>query len=495
MSRPARQRPSARRVSCWVLGIAASLDSAYIAWRAGGDAGIVAGCVLVLLVCLPLAARLLRDPLDGPGIYATLSALCYGVMSLSWIGDTPPIPAPGVARGDVAQALVLVACGLLAFNVAARLAAGPARPRPPLTGGESDRMPVLLLVGLYVVGAVGLAIGLKVGAIGFNSDAAASTGTLAYNQGFQQLGLLGGLASGAFALWIFRRQDRRLLWLLFALVAGQVLGGFVTGYKQQALLPVLFVGAAYVSCCGRVPWKAVAIGVAAGILVLLPATIVYRSILRPSESAGATNVRTPGGLLDETADYLNVRFRLVDSVALIHTRTPAVYPYANGHRYTLLPALVAVPRALWPDKPILNDGLEFSHTYWEIPPTNLTATPLTQPGDLYRNFAWPGVLVGMAIWGLLVGMLTRCNGERRSPRLELVRVVALVVAVAFIDSDLPQLLAGASRTLLVASVVAWLALPGATAPPGFTRLRHAAGRLARPRLASPAHGVSQVRNH
>jgi hypothetical protein len=101
----------------------------------------------------------------------------------------------------------------------------------------------------------------------------------------------------------------------------------------------------------------------------------------------------------------------------------------------------------------------------------------------------------MAIWGLLVGMLTRCNGERRSPRLELVRVVALVVAVAFIDSDLPQLLAGASRTLLVASVVAWLALPGATAPPGFTRLRHAAGRLARPRLARPAHGVSQVRNH
>lgn len=492
MPRQIRLRAPARRTSRWILGIAAGAAGALVALSAGGDTGVVAGCMLVLLVCAPVAWRLSRDPLDAPAIYAMLSALCYGVMSLSWLGDAPPIPAPGVGQRDVAQALVLVACGLLAFGVAARLVAGPARQRPRLTGGESERVPVPLLAGLFAAGAVGLAIGLMVGAVGFNNDAGASAGVLAYGQVFQQLSLLGGLVAGALALWAFRRRDPRLQWLLVALVAGQVAAGFATGYKQQALLPVLIVGVAYVSCRGHVPWRAVATGAVVGILVLLPATIVYRSILRPDDPDTA-DVRSPAGLFDETADYLDVRFRLVDSVALIQTRTPAVYPYGNGRRYTLLPALIALPRVVWTDKPILNDGLEFSHTYWEVPPSITTATPLTQPGDLYRNFAWPGVLVGMAIWGLLVGMLTRLNGDRRSPRLELVRVVALVQVVAFVDADLPQLLAGASRTMLVAGAVAWLALPGAAAPPGYTRLLHAARRLARPRLPRPVHGIWPTR--
>ena len=484
MPHPTRQRPVARRMALWMAGVSACAAGVLVALRVGGDIGVSAGCVVVLLVCAPVIRRLARDPLDAPAIYLAVSAGCYGVMSLGWVGDVPSIPAPGVGQAEVAEALVLVAIGLLAFGAAARLAAGPVRPRPPLTGGESERVPVLLLVGLFAIGGLGLLIGLSVGAVGFNGDAGASAGVLAYGQAFAQLSLLGGLAAGAFALWVFRRQDIRLRWMLLALVAGQVLCGFASGYKQQALLPVLIVGAAYVSCHARVPWKAVAITAAAGILVLLPATIFYRSILRPV--AGAPSVRTPAGLAHETADYLNVRFRLVDSVALIQARTPEVYPYANGRRYTLLPALIALPRLVWADKPILNDGLEFSHTYWEVPPSITTATPLTQPGDLLRNFAWPGVIVGMAIWGALIGLLTRLNAARASPRLELVCLVALVQVVPFVDSDLPQLLAGASRTLLVAAVVAWLTLPGAAGPPGMMRVLGLIRRLRRP--ARPSAG-------
>jgi len=461
----------------WTIGLAGCAASLFVARSTAGDTAVVGGCALVLLVCAPTAARLLRDPLDPPGIYALLSGVCYGLMSLSWIGDVPPIPAPGVGPDEVSDALVLVACGLAAFGVAARLVAGPSRPRPPLTGGESARIPLLLLVGLFAVGATGMAAGLLVGAVGFSGDAGAGAGVLAYGQAFVQLSLLGALAAGALALWVFRRDDRRMLWLLAGLVAGQVLLGFVSGYKQQALLPVLLVGVAYVACRGRVPWKAVAISATVGVLVLLPATLVYRSILSTGDGVDRSYIRTPSGLVTETANYLNIRFRLVDSVAVIQSHTPAVYPYANGRRYTLLPALIAVPRAAWADKPILNDGLEFSLSYWQVPPRIKTATPLTQPGDLYRNFAWPGVLAGMAIWGLMIGALTRLNAARRSPRLELVCLVALVQVVPFIDADLPQLLAGASRTLAVAALVAWLALPGPAGPPGFARLRRLAAAL------------------
>jgi len=494
MPRPVRPRPAARRALLWIAGISASLPCVYGALRGDGGLAVVSGCALVLLACAPVAARLRRDPLDPPGIYIALSGACYGVMSLAWLGDPPAIPAPGVDQSHVAEALVLVAGGLLAFSIAARLGAGRVRPRPRLTGGEHEPIPLLLLLGLFAIGAAGLGIGLLIGAVGFNNDAGAAAGVLAYGQLFAQLSLLGALAIGAFALWVFRGHDR-YRWLLFGLMACQAVGGFATGYKQQALLPVLLVGVAYVSCRGRIPWRAVAVAGALGILVLLPATMLYRSILRPDAPGASSSVRTPAGLVGETSDYLNVRFRLVDSVALIQTRTPAVYPYGNGRRYTLLPALVVLPRAVWSDKPILNDGVEFSRTYWEVPPTITTATPLTQAGDLYRNFAWQGVLLGMAAWGLLVGLFARLNGARRSPRMELLWLVALVQVVPFVDSDLPQLIAGTSRTLLLAAIVAWLALPGASGPTGFARLVQAGARVPRGWLPRRVIGVPESQGH
>jgi len=469
-----RLRPAVH-ARCAAYAAACALSAGAALWS-DGNAAILAGAVLVALVCAPLVVRLRHDPLDPPGIYVTLSAFCYGVMSLSWLGATPPVAAPGVAQADVKSSLILVACGLAAFAVGARVVAGPVRPRPRLSGGDAQPVPVIL--GLFGIGVLGVIIGLRLGAVGFRSNTDVSAAVLPYAQIFQQLSLVGAVAAGALALSAFRRPSRRLTWLLVALVAVQVMGGFVSGYKQQALLPVLLVGVAYVSCHARVPWKAVAVGAAVAVFGLLPATIVYRVVVRPPSADTSVNVRTPGGLVHKTADYLEVRFRLIDSVAIIQARTPSMYPFANGRRYTLLPALVTLPRVVWPDKPILNDGLEFSHSYWEIPPNITTATPLTQAGDLYRNFGWPGVVIGMAIWGLAAGGLARLNAERRSPRLELVALVALVQIVPFIDNDLPQLIAATSRTLMIAGVIAWLALPGPTGPPGFARVVAALSRSA-----------------
>src|SRR5215217_815330 len=103
-----RERPALRRTLTWIVGVAACAASLLAALSADGDGAVAAACALVLLVCAPLASRLLRDPLDAPGIYAVLSAGCYGLVSLSWLGDVPPIPAPGVGQDEVRDALVLV---------------------------------------------------------------------------------------------------------------------------------------------------------------------------------------------------------------------------------------------------------------------------------------------------------------------------------------------------------------------------------------------------
>lgn len=236
-------------------------------------------------------------------------------------------------------------------------------------------------------------------------------------QALTQLAAVGSLAVAVCAMAAFGADSRPHLRLLAVLLPLQLVGGFLVGYKSQILAPVILTGLVYVVCRRRVPWRGGAAVLAATVLVLIPANIAYRNFLRPPPNQAARSV--PVAIVADTWEYLTVRFRLIDHVALIDDRTPELFPYANRSRYVTLPALVALPRAVWPDKPILDDGLEFSHTYWEIPPAIRTSTPLTQVGDLLRNFGVTGALVGMLLWGVVVGGLARWRARRRSPRVEL----------------------------------------------------------------------------
>jgi hypothetical protein len=169
-------------------------------------------------------------------------------------------------------------------------------------------------------------------------------------------------------------------------------------------------------------------------------------------------------------DYAFTRFRSIDSVALIVARTPSPYPYASGTEYELLPALILVPRAIWPGKPALVSGADFSHTYWQIPAGIRTSTPITGVGDLYRNFGRAGVAVGMLIWGVFVAAWTWSYRRWRSPRFDLVYLYSVVFAVTYVESDLPSLVATAAKTLPIAALIAWLLLPGRSSPPGYRRI-------------------------
>lgn len=471
-----------RRRAAFAAAAAASLALALA--DPASRSGVLAGSVLVMLAALPTALRLRADPVDGPGIYAAMSGVCFGLLSLAWLG-TPPIPAPGVDRGGIVQALLIVAGALVAFGVAARAAGGRAVRRDgPLA--EIREPPVHLIVALFALGVAGLGAGILLRAVGVASDTGAGGAVTPYAQVFQQLGVLGALAVLVLALVLMRNPDPRLRRLLIALAAVQMVAGFMSGFKQQALLPVIYVVLAYVLSRGRVPWRVVGAGAAIFLFVLVPATILYRAALTPPDDG--RDPASPRALATQTWEYFGVRFRLVDHVALIRDRTPGVYPYGNGSRYVQLPALVLVPRALWPEKPILDDGLEFSHSYWEVPPHIRTSTPLTQVGDLLRNFGVAGVAGGMLLWGAVVGGATALWRRRRSPRLDMVYIVALPSGIAYVESDLPQLVAGASKSLLVAAAVAWLLLPGRRGRSGYAWLR----QLGRSLVPAPASRLARA---
>ena len=425
----------------------------------------------MVLVGLPGLWRLRHDRLDAVGLYVAMTVVSFGVLAVLWLGS-PALPAPGIGHDDVAQALLIVALGLLAFAVGAR-AAGAPKARPPLRFDASGAASRWLLVVLFAGAATVTALGLALGVIGYRATTTGSGSMLASAQIFAQASGVGTIIVLVCAMQAFAAGDavarRSLPWLL----AGQIAVGFVAGFKGQALLPVIYTVLALLASTTSVPWRSLALVVVATFGFLLPANLIYRTVLRDASQDA------PAEVVKAATQYMSARFRLIDHVALIHARTPGLYAYGDGNRYRYLPAMVAVPRALWPNKPVLDDGVRFSQTYWEIPPLTRTSTPLTQIGDLLRNFGLVGVGAGLAVWGVVVGGFVTLFRFLRSPRAEMIYIVSLVSWITYVEQDLPTLIASASRSLPVTIALAWVLLPGRSQPAGYHVLLRSARRVSK----------------
>jgi hypothetical protein len=80
--------------------------------------------------------------------------------------------------------------------------------------------------------------------------------------------------------------------------------------------------------------------------------------------------------------------------------------YARGS--TLLDAVIAlVPRALWPDKPIVGGSGDLVTNYTGIRFAYGTSVGVGQVMELHINFGTPGVVIGFAGLGLLVALIDR----------------------------------------------------------------------------------------
>ncbi|MCA1587119.1 MAG: hypothetical protein LC744_00070 [Chloroflexi bacterium] len=476
----------------WVL--AAGLLGA-LALDSGGRVGVFAGAALVATVATPLVRRFAVWRLDGPAVYGLACLLTFGVTALAWL-NTPQNPGPGLVRDDIGPALVLVAAGLAAFALGVRALGPGARPLlRPLQAAEAPSPRALLVV--YGIAAAVFAAAIATGRYGYTSDAGAGTGPSA------QLISLAASASGIVvlvaAVAYFATGEVRLRQVLFAVVGVQAALGLVSGVKGESLGPLLFCTLAFVAYRDRMPWRGIAGVAIVTLLVLIPVNIAYREAIRherrgtiPALVSAATNPellridRAPVRIVR----YAEERFRHVDHVALIQQRTGSEFARGDGSHYLLLPLIVAIPRALWPDKPVLDESAQFSHTYWEIPPPIQTATPVTQPGDLYRNFGTGGVLIGLLLWGVLVGLWSRLLARRPTPRMLAVHLYALVYVISYVENDLPSIVATASRTFPAVAAIVWLLLPGADGVPGFRRIAAAVQRVSvrpgRARLARRA---------
>jgi hypothetical protein len=464
-----------------VAAIAVGMATPAIAEFFTGDSagGVVAGVLLVFVAGSPLLLRFRRHGFDAPALYALATCGLIGLTSLAWLSATPDEPAPGVDQTDVADALRLVALGLLTFTVGALI---PGRARwPDKTPLRSDHAPSRpLLLGLFALSTVAVLGTFSVGAYGYISTVQATESIASIAELLALLAALGDLVVLVTALAYFHTRDKRYLLPLVGFTILSMAFGFAGGNKKSTILSLALVLGAYAIVARKLPWRAIIATTIFLFVFVVPTNLRYRESVRVGQESPRVALRQalttpldfkPRPVAQDVREYVLSRFRSIDSVALVRTQTPSPFPFAGGEKYFALPAIIVVPRAVWPGKPVLDDAGQFTHTYGQVPAFVRSATEITQIGDLYRNFGYTGVVFGMFLWGITIALFARLYVRYCSPRVQALYVYTVVTAVVYVEADLPALIATASKGLPLAALVAWFLLPGREGPPGYHHLK------------------------
>lgn len=353
------------------------------------------------------------------------TALAFGVASLTWL-DPQTVRFARLALPSVVTALTLVQAALIAWTAGYLI--GP--PRGLRTGvgwalgklyrgtnaevTANPRLPWLLF-GLGA--AAQIATGVFAGRFGYLGDAGAQVaGAPPYLQLLTILStaMLFAVAVAAYqAFTVSGVGPKTTLWTLVAI---QIAVATVSGNKEPIILCVLAVLIPYGAIRGRVSKPILIIGTLLFLLVVIPFTAAYRQTVRTTQTNLSTsdaiasvpgilddvlNAKSPGEALVSGGDTLLRRVRLVDNVAIIMQLTPEFIPYRSPMEFAVAPVIGLIPRAVWPDKPVIVTGYQFSQEYLGLPSTLYTSSAITPLGDLFRHGGWLVAMAGMFILGTL----------------------------------------------------------------------------------------------
>ena len=146
-----------------------------------------------------------------------------------------------------------------------------------------------------------------------------------------------------------------------------------------------------------------------------------------------------------TINQLSQIGRLVDEEGELHGQTLAYLAYAF------------IPRFLWPQKPAIAKGawfaLRIGLAYVRRDGQISNAINMTIPGELYLNYGWTGVFIGLTVLGFFVAALWRTTDFWRAPRNVLGTAFAFYLMWPWIGFSL-----GGDLQILVTIIAVYLVL-------------------------------------
>ncbi len=292
------------------------------------------------------------------------------------------------------------------------------------------------------------------------------------------LGLPTGLASnlrllaplGALMLiyLVTRNYLPKTVWtVLLTMMAAEFVFGFIVSSKETSfrLAALLLLGIYYLR--GRVNLKILAVIVVVAIPYLLYFN-AYRFYImeRHYINSGAAfenfgknmeSVEQQASEADNvTGSSLRSLRERIDGkryVEIITTGTNAgKQPFLYGETLTTFFASW-IPRMFWPEKPDISTGQMFNRAF-KLSASRLTMVPTTIPGELYWNFAMPGVILGMFVIGMIFGSITAAAGDGFN--MTLPRFLMLLLATYFLAMRLEGNVATGFSTFLRLLIIIWL---------------------------------------
>jgi hypothetical protein len=245
-----------------------------------------------------------------------------------------------------------------------------------------------------------------------------------------------GILLLAYAYRVFRSPY--LLAVVIVIVVSQLFIGFVVDIKGLAMLGMILVIMTSVLVDGRVP-KIWLVGFAIFVIFLFPFFQAYRTAIHGNSGLTRTAVvENFGKVLELTIaarDKVNSgrnraqtfleRSSVKGSTEIIVEKTGSDVDFQRGH--TLSPMLATfIPKILWADKLRIPTGQLVNQKFHMTDSDDIYISP-SHLGELYWNFGWSGVLIGMTAIGLICGWIgARFNlAEFRTVTRVLVTVITI----------------------------------------------------------------------
>jgi hypothetical protein len=404
--------------------------------------------LVVLFACCSLPLLWWRRLNDRYGLLAIFMAfyfVFYGLADyLACIGLSD---FPTLATGAISSAEVLIdVCGVifvLAYHGGVLLGdAGRG-------GGEAeearDWSPRAILVSGLLLWAIG-----SFSIVYLNIFVSPDKSLVTTAQNFARLGpLFTGLlmlgnylpSLGIVTLAYGYATNRAKFWLplVIAMLFAQVLLGLLADIKGIAMSAGLLVVLAKMLVDGRLPWRWIGGAVVAAVLIY-PVLTAYRGVLSERDTtrqeaaqdfgkyvqeALQARKRLNTGRQGERSATIFERMNVKPSVNTIVDHAGRDVELQRGG--TLVPLLgVFIPRMIWPTKPDFQVGIQFNKQFHMDAGEDTWISP-SHLGELYWNFGWVGGCIGIAVIGLLFGVVgRRCElSETRS----ISRVLALLSTI------------------------------------------------------------------
>ncbi len=334
--------------------------------------------------------------------YSVLSFLFFsvGTMYLVIVPEALDYPALGPFLLP-AQALLTLgfSCFLVGYGWFFRRTA-------PSPLGRFSPTSILVYLVPAALGALGISV-QKLQNEGMLHDQGISP-ALSFVQQFGPLFFFGWFLAW-YMVWAKRLRPSIAWPLLVTLSAMAALVLFFTfGGKGLVVMLLGMPALAYYEVKRKLPLKTILLVALLFVFIVFPMYNTFRQIdrnlgmsRRVDQAFNVTRTLSSEKYMDASVFAFLKRLSIVTSVAAIVSDTGRWVDYRYGETLILAPIGLLVPRFLWPDKPNISIGREFGATFRLTGAMDReTYISPSMVGELYWNFAVPGVVFGMWLLGM-----------------------------------------------------------------------------------------------